>query len=130
VYHRDFEVGVYHSKADDLIRELFINLLTNAVKYDPNNPVVIDVSIEKIEVKHGHRLIISIADHGRGVPDNLKQEIFERFSKAPRKKGSGLGLHIVKTLAARYHGRAWVEDRVKGEHTKGAVFKVELPSFD
>lgn len=41
-----------------------------------------------------------------------------------------MGLHIVKTLAGRYNGRVWVEDKVKGDYGKGAVFKVELPALD
>jgi signal transduction histidine kinase len=130
IFHHSLEVGVFHTKADELIRELFVNVLTNAVKYDPNDPVEIDVSVEKLERNVASKLIVSIADHGRGVPDDLKEEIFERFSNAPKKKGSGLGLYIVKTLTARYHGRVWVEDRVKGEYTKGAVFKMELPISD
>ena len=130
VFHQSVEVGLYHTMADDLIRELFVNILTNAVKYDPSNPVEIDVSVERIESHLGHRLVVSVADHGRGVPDDLKDEIFERFNRAPKKKGTGLGLHIVKTLATRYHGKVWVEDRVRGDHTKGAVFRVELPSAE
>jgi len=62
-----------------------------------------------------------------GVPDEMKEKIFERFVQGSMKKGSGLGLHIVSMLTKNYHGRAWVEDRVKGDHSKGAVFKVELP---
>jgi signal transduction histidine kinase len=130
VFHHSVEVGRSHTMADELIREMFVNILTNAVKYDPSNPVEIDIAMDKAEGKVGHRLVVSIADHGRGVPDELKEEIFERFNRAPKKKGTGLGLHIVRTLAARYHGRAWVEDRVPGDHSKGAVFKVELPSAE
>lgn len=130
VFRHDLEMGIHHIMTDDLVRELFANILTNAVKYDPNDPVEIDLSIEALESKHGPRLVVSVADHGRGVPDEFKEEIFERFNRAPKKKGTGLGLHIVRTLASRYHGRAWVEDRVKGDHTKGAVFRVELPSAD
>ena len=130
VVQQSVEVGKHHTNADELIRELFVNILTNAVKYDSNNPVVIDVSVEKVESKRGRRLVVSVADHGRGVPDELKEEIFERFNQAPKKKGTGLGLHIVRTLTARYHGQVWVEDRVEGDHSKGAVFKVDLPSAD
>lgn len=126
--HQAIELGSLHTRADELIHELFVNILTNAVKYDQNNPVEIDVSVERLESRRGRRLLVSIADHGRGVPDELKEEIFERFNRAPKKKGSGLGLHLVRTLATRYNGRVWVEDRVKGDHSKGAVFKVELPS--
>ncbi len=130
VFHKSVEVGKHHVMADELVRELFVNILTNAVKYDPGNPVEIDVSLEKVETAQGKRLLVSVADHGRGVPDDLKEEIFQRFNQAPKKKGTGLGLHIVRTLTARYRGKAWVEDRVKGDHSKGAVFKVELPSAD
>jgi signal transduction histidine kinase len=130
VFHHAVEAGRHRTMADELVRELFVNILTNAVKYDPSNPVEVDISVDRIEGKIGHRLVVSIADHGRGVPDELKEEIFERFNRAPKKKGTGLGLHIVKMLATRYHGRAWVEDRVPGDHSKGAVFKVELPSAE
>ena len=130
VFHKSVEVGKHKVMADELVRELFVNILTNAVKYDPGNPVEIDVSLERVETPQGKRLLVSVADHGRGVPDDLKEEIFQRFNQAPKKKGTGLGLHIVRTLTARYRGKAWVEDRVKGDHSKGAVFKVELPSAD
>lgn len=129
-FHHSLEPGIYHAMADELIRELFVNILTNAVKYDSHNPVEIDISVERAESKTGHRLVVSIADRGRGVPDEFKHEIFERFNRAPKKKGTGLGLHIVKTLTNRYHGKVWVEDRVPGDHTKGAVFRVELPSAE
>ncbi len=129
-FHHTVQVGKHHTMADELIRELFVNILTNAVKYDPSNPVEIDISLERTETKNGNKLVVSIADHGRGVPDDLKEEIFERFTRAPKKKGTGLGLYIVKTLTSRYRGRVWVEDRVQGDHSKGAVFKVELPSAD
>jgi signal transduction histidine kinase len=130
VVHHELQVGRYQTMADELIRELFVNILTNAVKYDPNPQVEIDLTVDVRETKLGKKLVVSVADRGRGIPDELKQEVFERFNRAPKKKGTGLGLHIVKTLTSRYHGRVWVEDRVPGDHSKGAVFKVELPSAD
>jgi signal transduction histidine kinase len=42
----------------------------------------------------------------------------------------GLGLYIVKTLVESYGGRVWVEDRVAGDHTKGARFVVMLPTVE
>jgi signal transduction histidine kinase len=124
------ESGKYYSVADEMLTELFINILTNAAKYDTHDPLEIDISVESKFGDHGRSLIVSISDHGQGVPDELKEEIFERFVQGPKKKGSGLGLYIVKTLARRYDGRAWVEDRVRGDHSQGAVFKVELPAAD
>jgi len=127
--NHEIETGRYEVMADELLRELFVNLFTNAVKYDTNVPVEIDVNMGMLLIDaKTRRIVVSVADHGVGVPDDLKEEIFERFSGTPARKGTGLGLHIVTMLASRYHGRVWVEDRVAGDHTKGAVFKVEFPS--
>ncbi|MGQ9588248.1 MAG: GAF domain-containing sensor histidine kinase, partial [Thermoplasmata archaeon] len=130
VVKHDIERGVYYVAADELIRELFTNILTNAAKYDSHEVVEIDLSVSS---RHdgGHKSwVVSVADHGRGIPDDIKSIIFDRFSKAPRKKGSGMGLHIVKMLSMRYGGRVWVEDRVPRDHTKGSLFKVELPAVE
>jgi signal transduction histidine kinase len=121
--------GLYYAEADELVREVFINILTNAVKYDSHEPVEIGINIERTSLDDKKSLTVSIADHGCGIPDETKPIIFDRFSKAPR-KGSGMGLHIVMTLSKRYRGRVWVEDRVKGDHTQGAVFKIQLPSLE
>jgi signal transduction histidine kinase len=124
------EKGKYFTNGDELIREVFVNILTNAVKYDSHEPVEIDITIERALIDDKKAWTISIADHGCGIPDDAKKLIFDRFSKAPRKKGSGMGLHIVKTLTKRYGGRVLVEDRVQGDSTKGAVFKIQLPTVE
>ncbi len=125
---QEVERNKYFTEADELIREVFINILTNAVKYDPHEPLEIAISVA--EKRDGDRRFwtISIADRGRGIPDDAKELIFDRFSKAAKKKGTGMGLHIVKTLVRRYGGRVWVEDRVPGDHTQGAVFRLDLPA--
>jgi signal transduction histidine kinase len=128
VLKHDVQAGVYFTEADELIREVFINILTNAVKYDPHEPLEVDLTVEaKLESTRKY-WVVSFADRGRGVPDDLKGVIFDRFSKAAKKRGTGLGLHIVTTLAKRYGGRVWVEDRVPGDFSQGAIFRVELPS--
>ncbi len=130
MFKHNFPQDPVFVQADDLVWEMFTNILTNAVKYDQHDPLEIDVTLER-SAKDGKRLVtVSIADRGRGIPDDVKAVIFERFSKAPKRKGEGMGLHIVTTLAKRYNGSVWVEDRVKGDYTKGAVFKVKLPSLD
>jgi len=130
VFKNLIEGQPFHTMADDLIWELFTNLLTNAVKYDLHDPLEIEVTVEKSVRDDLRYWRISIADHGRGIPDEVKAVIFDRFSKAPRRKGEGMGLHIVSTLTRRYSGKVWVEDRVSGDYTKGAVFKIDLPAVD
>ncbi len=114
---------------NDLAKEIFLNIFSNAIKFDQHEEVVIEVGInEAIEDKR-HMWVVSVADHGPGVDDPLKKDIFLRFNQGmgSAKGSSGLGLHIAKTLVDSYKGRIWVEDRVKGEPSMGSVFKVALP---
>jgi signal transduction histidine kinase len=128
VTHHQVERGHMFTEADDLIWELFTNIFTNAVKYDSHEVVELEIAVDRKMEGSKRYWVVSITDHGQGIPDEAKALVFDRFSKAPQKKGSGMGLHIVKTLATRYRGTVWVEDRVKGDHTKGTVVKVQLPS--
>lgn len=119
------------SVMNSLAKDIFLNLFTNAIKFDSHESVVIEVAVEEELEDKRPMWTVSVADRGPGVPDDMKEVIFKRFSKggAPR-SSSGLGLHIAKTLVQFYKGRIWVEDRIPGDHTKGAVFKVALPKHD
>jgi signal transduction histidine kinase len=67
-------------------------------------------------------------DRGRGIPDDRKKAVFERFATGMTGiKGFGLGLSIVSTIVEKLGGRIWVDDRIQGDFSKGAVFKVLLP---
>jgi signal transduction histidine kinase len=72
---------------------------------------------------------ITVEDNGPGNSDELKPRIFDRQLKGNSKaKGSGIGLYLVKTLVESYSGRAWVEDRIPGDRSKGSRFVVMLPA--
>ena len=74
--------------------------------------------------------MVSVEDNGPGIPDNLKEKIFNRLQRGETlARGMGLGLYLVKSLVDSYHGRVWVEDRVAGDHTKGSRFVVMLPAI-
>ncbi|MBU1158707.1 MAG: HAMP domain-containing histidine kinase [Candidatus Thermoplasmatota archaeon] len=118
-------------RGNDLLHDLFQNLLNNSIKYDPREHVKIDISIMRHEEEGRNWCVISIADHGVGVPDDKKLAIFGKF--APRVsggKGIGLGLSIVKSITEQFGGRIWVEDREKGNPRAGAIFNVMLPVVD
>ncbi|MFW9993541.1 MAG: PAS domain S-box protein [Candidatus Odinarchaeota archaeon] len=111
--------------ADSLFDQLILNLLTNAVKNDENDPVMVDIGI-----KSGTRdgtCLLTVTDHGKGIPEEEREGIFERFNDFGKNgKGSGLGLFIVKTLVNRYKGKVWIESRNDQDYTKGTRFCVEL----
>jgi signal transduction histidine kinase len=113
-------------KAEDLLDEIFINLFSNTVKYTDSSEVKIDVIIKDYFIGEAKYWMITISDYGKGIPDSMKKELFERFySKA---KGSGLGLSIVRALVERYKGKIWVGDRVYKDYTKGTTFGMIFPA--
>ncbi len=107
-------------KAHKSIREVFTNLISNAIKYSPENSKV-EIDVEKTN----NAVRIYVKDYGIGIPDKYKQKIFERFERIKKEgiKGSGLGLAIVKRIVELHKGKVWVEDN----KPKGSVFVVELP---
>ena len=112
--------------ADDLHR-LVGNLVENALLHTPaGTPVTVSVKGSDLAFEHG-AAVLEVADRGPGVPEELRQRIFERFTRgggdsAPS-GGSGLGLAIVRAVAEAHGGSVAVEDAEGG----GARFVVTLP---
>lgn len=117
--------------ANSLIEELFVNLLTNAIKYDPHEDVEIDVECSKVLEDSAAFWKVTIADRGSGIPDEVKHRLFQKYVRLKPDadvSGTGLGLSIVRALADKFSGRVWVEDRVHGQSDQGTRFCVELPA--
>ena len=111
----------YFVKASPLIYDVFLNLITNAIKYSPKRTeVIIDL------VKKHSKYQVYVKDNGEGIPDKYKKSIFERFTRLEKGaiKGSGLGLAITKKIIELHKGKVWVENNPKG----GSIFIVELPT--
>jgi len=85
--------------AHNELKNLFANLIDNAVRYTPPGGAV-DVSIRPC----GERAVVKIADTGCGIPEDLLPRVFDRFFRAapPGIEGNGLGLSIVKAIADRH----------------------------
>jgi signal transduction histidine kinase len=118
--------------ADELLDEVFVNLLSNSVKYTEGNRVrvrVIQEAVESPNRPHGNQMEywkISISDWGRGIPEITRASVFKRYLETA--KGSGLGLSIVYALVTeRYHGRVEMKDRVDGDYAKGTTVELWLP---
>ncbi|HMK48346.1 MAG TPA: PAS domain-containing sensor histidine kinase, partial [Methanocella sp.] len=114
--------------ANELLYDVFANLVGNAVKHTGDRA---DIVVNGDIVAEGGRKYcrVSIEDDGPGIPDDFKPRIFNRRMEGTKHtKGMGLGLYLVKSLVDSYNGQVWVDDRVPGDHTKGAKFVVILPA--
>lgn len=110
-----------------LLPRVFANLISNSVKFDPSEEVVIDACIEPHVDGGAECWQVRIADHGKGIPDGDKKRVFDRFYRGDTSMpGTGLGLYMVSQLVGVCKGKVWAEDRVQGDHTKGAVMVVQL----
>jgi PAS domain S-box-containing protein len=118
--------------ANSLVEELFMNLLSNSVKYDPHEDAEIDVVCERL-VDEGRPIWrVCISDRGHGVSDDMKALLFQKYLRLKpdaKTPGTGLGLSICRALVDKFGGRIWAEDRVPGKSDLGARFCVTLPAL-
>jgi signal transduction histidine kinase len=112
---------VFLTPADELVDDIFANLYSNSVKYTEGDTIEIETIIDRSD----NYWKVSILDKGRGIPDERKVNLFNRYST--NSKGSGLGLSIVHALVSRYAGKINVENRIEGDYTRGTAFHVQLP---
>ena len=107
----------------DAISQALLNLLSNAVKYSDERKNI------KVEVyKNSSSALISVADQGMGIPNEERKKIFEKFyrvqaTRGEEKRGSGLGLTLVKHIVEAHGGIIEVES-VVGE---GSTFTLKIP---
>ena len=99
------------------LRQILTNLVSNAIKFTSKGEVVVRVSLEE-EIEQSALLRFSVRDTGIGVPDEIKESIFEKFIQGDstttrRYGGTGLGLSISKQLVEMMGGRIGVESPPK-----------------
>jgi light-regulated signal transduction histidine kinase (bacteriophytochrome) len=106
-----------------LVRQVFINLLRNAIKFSRGRALIrIEVSARMAV----NETIFYVRDNGVGFDPRLRERLFQPFARLHDRdlyQGSGLGLSIVKRIVERHHGRVWAES-TPGE---GATFFFSLP---
>jgi len=118
----------YYAQANELLLDVFENLLINSVKHNDNPTAEIEIKISKEKKEKKKYLKIEFIDNGRGIPDARKETIFQRVSNQQRSTtGMGLGLSLVKFIIDSYNGDILVKDKVRGNYTKGSNFIVFIP---
>jgi two-component system OmpR family sensor kinase len=110
---------------ENKIRQVITNLIGNAMRFTPaGSPIEIGVGVDV----QAQQAVISVIDHGEGIPPQLRGKIFERFWRADTSRtrvtgGSGLGLAIVAAIVAAHGGEVEVVETPGG----GATFRIVLP---
>ena len=107
-----------------LMVQVIINIVDNAVKYTPKGS---DIVIKTM--KQGDKAVISVADNGDGIPDNLKERVFDMFYSGANKiadsrRSLGLGLSLCRSIVNAHGGKIEVTDN----KPHGAVFNITLPA--
>ncbi len=121
----------FYVKANHLLIDIFENILINAVNYNDKPKVEIRIRISEEEKEGTNLLKIEFIDNGIGIKDGRKKLIFQRGYKEEKgDKGLGFGLSLVNTIVDSYNGQIWVEDKVKGDYTKGSNFIILIPQVD
>lgn len=106
-----------------LIRIVFQNLLTNALKYTPEKGKI-GLSVGK----DAKNILIKVSDTGYGIPESSKSKIFTKLYRADNireheTEGTGLGLYMVKAIVEESQGKVWFDSK----ENKGSIFYVTLP---
>jgi two-component system, OmpR family, sensor kinase len=110
---------------ENRVRQVVANLLGNAQRFSaPDSPIELRVGTDETAGLGW----IEVIDHGEGIPEQIREQIFQRFwradtSRARETGGSGLGLSIVASIVDALHGSVEVSDSAGG----GATFRVSLP---
>jgi len=108
------------------LKQVLLNLLSNAIKYskEDESEKFARVTLER----SGNGYLIAVEDNGIGIPESMKDTIFEKFFRVDssltyKVPGTGLGLTIAKEIVEMHGGKIWVES----EEGKGSKFFVWIP---
>jgi len=115
----------------DKLEKILNNLISNAFKFTPERRAVkVEVRLDQQHERPSQpaRLLITVEDSGKGIPDDQLEKIFDRFHQVEEAKefetvGTGIGLALTKELVEVMHGKISVESQVG----KGTKFNIELP---
>jgi signal transduction histidine kinase len=122
--YADLEIEVeYHVqspviRADEFLGHLLMNLLENAIIH--NNEKVRHLWIFLSEVEGGY--VVSIKDNGPGITEEKKKNLFD-----PNRRFGGVGIHQAMRIVRKYGGKISIHDRVSGDPSQGADFRVWFP---
>jgi signal transduction histidine kinase len=112
----------FASANEDHMTNVIINLIDNALKYSPENPII-NIS----SVNDGNEIVIKVSDRGMGMTKIVQKRVFEKFYREHtgdihNVKGHGLGLAYVQKIIEEHDGKVFVDS----EKDKGSTFTIRL----
>jgi signal transduction histidine kinase len=119
--------GIWVKADPDRLAQVFINLITNAAKYNNAEAPYVHIS----SIANRRRLVFDFLDNGPGIPPEERHLIFEKFSRGRRHgnsddTGAGLGLAISHQIITRMHGKL----ELMASKTGGACFRVTMQRIE
>ena len=122
------ETNKIYVLCNDLLLDVFENILINSVLYNKNDTVEIKINTSRVMENGKPYIKLEFKDNGIGINDIKKNLIFKKNAKKSiGSKGMGLGLSLVANLLDLCEGNIWVEDRIKGDYTQGSNFIIQIP---
>ncbi len=111
--------------SDGIVR-VIVNLLSNAIKFSPDGSQI-ELLVDSHMEDFGF-IIMGVRDHGRGIPEEFRKEIFDPYRQVERrdateKGGTGLGLPICKSIVEKHGGKLWLDSELE----VGSTFWFSLP---
>ena len=105
----------------DGISRALTNYLSNAIKYAPENSTI---NVRLYKESENNQIVVTVRDEGIGIAPEFQKKVFERFYRVENKthsvKGTGLGLHLVKTTIEKHHGHVFVNS----QPNHGSTFEI------
>jgi len=118
----------FYVQANELLSDVFDNILLNGVKHNENSRRDILIKICRCKNDNKDFLKFEFIDNGRGILDNKKRLLFQNnFEKETILNKGGLGLTLVNFIIKTYSGYIWIEDKVKGNYSKGTNIIILIP---
>ena len=122
---KDLPQDVPEAHADqELVRQVLVNLLDNAVKYTPEEGTI------QVSILHrtSQKIQVTVCDDGPGIPPEKREEIFEghvRLDRDKAQEGYGLGLSLCRQVVRAHYGHIWVDS----DANRGSCFHFTLPVY-
>ncbi len=117
--------------ANEFLLDVFENILHNAIKYNKNETIEIQINIFREEINKNKFIKLEFMDNGIGIFDENKESVFQKGYKRDKKvRGMGIGLSLVKKIIKSYNGKIWVENRIKDDYEQGSNFVILIPELN